>query len=75
MKRSVINLSKVQHVNRKNVTSETNLDINNSWNDLCHLLRYHALVRKVYFFAKYGICMMNFGESYEMRLPSPEASI
>ena len=30
----------------KNVTSETNLEVDNTWKDLCHLLRYHVLVKK-----------------------------
>ena len=37
----------------KNVTSETNLEVDNTWKDLCHLLRYHVLVKKeVYSFAQ-----------------------
>ena len=45
---------------------------------MCHLLRRHVLVRKerrFIFLLKYGICMINFKEDYEKRLPSPEASI
>ena len=30
----------------KNVTSETDLEVDNTWKDLCHLLRYHVLVEK-----------------------------
>ena len=30
----------------KNVTSENNLEVDNTWKDLCHLLRYHVLVKK-----------------------------
>ena len=30
----------------KNVSSETNLGVDNTWKDLCHLLRYHVVVKK-----------------------------
>ena len=40
-----MSLSKV-YGSRKNVTSETNLEVDSTWKDLCHLLRYHVLVNK-----------------------------
>ena len=30
----------------KNVTSETNLEVDNTWKDLCHFLWYYVLVKK-----------------------------
>ena len=48
----------------KNVTSETNLEADNTWKDLCHLLRYHMLVkRRFILLLKHGISMMPCKES------------
>ena len=46
-KTSAISLSEIQHESgKKNVTNETNLAVDNTWKDLCHLLGYHVLVKK-----------------------------
>ena len=60
----------------KNVASETNLEVDNNWKDLCHLLRRHALVKKeVYFLAQVRNMYIELRRELEEELLSPQASI
>ena len=60
----------------KNVASETNLEVDNNWKDLCYLLRRHALVKKeVYFLAQVRNMYIELRRELEEELLSPQASI